>query len=204
MTTSPTPTFLVEILSGGAVPLAGSKIPRGKRAYFQERLKGRAYDLVVNEFLRQCDLDSTLTQAAVARRLEKRPEQINRWLAGPGNWTLETLSDLLLAICGGEPTVGVSVLRRSAEEHASSVDRVLSERDEGVTQASVGEPAAAEEMSRAADQLNGGQAIMNTSTLATPLSKPRAFAWDDMNEFAPNPITPANSNHPASELIGEA
>jgi hypothetical protein len=105
------PTFLTEILSGGAIPLTGDAIPAGQRGYFQERLKGRVYEMIVSEFVDQCQLDSSLTQAAIGRRIDRRPEQINRWLSGPSNLTLETISDLLLAICGGEPMVGVVRLR---------------------------------------------------------------------------------------------
>jgi hypothetical protein len=39
-----------------------------------------------------------LTKAIVAKRLRKGPEQITRWLGAPGNWTLNTVSDLLLAM----------------------------------------------------------------------------------------------------------
>lgn len=101
MTMSPTP-FLYDINSGGA-------IPPEKRAYFEDRLRSRLYDLVLREFKKQ-QQKSGLTQKHVASRLGKRPEQINRWLSGPGNWTLDTVSNLLLAICKGELDIGVSVL----------------------------------------------------------------------------------------------
>jgi hypothetical protein len=125
VTTSQMPTFLSEILSGGDIPLAGDTIPAGQRGYFQERLKGRVYELIVSEFVNQCRLDSSVTQAAIGRRIDRRPEQINRWLSGPSNLTLETVSDLLLAICGGEPMVGVVRLREQTEVPAEN-DRQLS------------------------------------------------------------------------------
>jgi hypothetical protein len=43
-----------------------------------------------------------MTRGFLARRLGKKPEQITRWLGAPGNWTLETLSNLLVAM-GYEP-----------------------------------------------------------------------------------------------------
>lgn len=70
------------------------------RIYFQERLRHRLYDLVLREFERY--LSAGHTRRQLAKRLGKRPEQISRWLAGPGNLTLDTLSDLLLGLSGGE------------------------------------------------------------------------------------------------------
>jgi hypothetical protein len=109
MTTSQT-GFLAEINSGGEAPVNGQNIPVEKRAYFHERLKGRIYSLITKELLRQQKSDSALSQAAIAKRLNKRPEQITRWLSGPQNYTIETISDLLLAICASELSLAVTSL----------------------------------------------------------------------------------------------
>lgn len=98
MSTSRTTPFLSEILNDEPIPL-------GKLAYFRERYRDRLYELVVEEFLKQ--EASGVTRAEVARRIGRRPEQITRWLGAPGNWTLETVSDLLLAIAKAEPEVGL-------------------------------------------------------------------------------------------------
>lgn len=97
MITSRKKPFLSEILDG-------EKIPLGTLSYFRERFRDRLYDLVVEEFLKQ-DENGGLTRAEVARRIGRRPEQITRWFGAPGNWTLETVSDLLLAIAKAEPHV---------------------------------------------------------------------------------------------------
>jgi hypothetical protein len=52
--------------------------------------------------------NSGLSQADLARRLGKRPEIISRLLGAPGNWGLDTVSDLLFAISGAEPDYAVS------------------------------------------------------------------------------------------------
>ena len=91
--TSPT-SFLSEISNGEAIPL-------GKLAYFRERFRDRLYELVVSEFLKK-ERNKELTRADLARRIGRKPEQITRWLGAPGNWTLETVSDLLLAISKAE------------------------------------------------------------------------------------------------------
>jgi hypothetical protein len=91
--TSPT-SFLSEIAKGEAIPI-------GKLAYFRERFRDRLYELVVSEFLKK-ERSRELTRADLARRIGRKPEQITRWLGAPGNWTLETVSDLLLAISKAE------------------------------------------------------------------------------------------------------
>lgn len=83
-------------------PVAGKRIPLGTLGYFQLRNKQRVYELVIREFLRE-----RLTQAELARRLGKGPDQISRMLGAPGNWTLDTVSDLLFAISGAEPEYGI-------------------------------------------------------------------------------------------------
>lgn len=95
MTTQPT-SFWSE------VP-AGERIPVGRLAYFRTRLRNRLHDLVLREFSRQ-EKTRGLTRAEIARRIGRKPEQITRWFASPGNWTLDTVSDLMLAM-GAEPKV---------------------------------------------------------------------------------------------------
>ena len=97
MNTSQKKPFLSEVVSG-------EKIPLGTLSYFRERFRDRLYDLVMEEFLKQ-DAKNGLTRAEVARRIGRRPEQITRWFSAPGNWTLETVSDLLLAVAKSEPGV---------------------------------------------------------------------------------------------------
>jgi hypothetical protein len=85
--------FLSEILTGG-------KIPQAKLAYFRERLRNRIHQFILHEFIAR--QQEGLTQAEVARVLDRRPEQINRWLGNPGNWELDSISDLMLAISKSE------------------------------------------------------------------------------------------------------
>ena len=101
MTTYQQDSFLSEILEG-------EKIPLGKLAYFRERLRNRLYDLVITEFLKQEEAKK-LTRTDVARRIGRRREQVTRWFGAPGNWTIDTVSDLMLAM-GTEPSFSVSSL----------------------------------------------------------------------------------------------
>lgn len=56
-----------------------------------------------------------LTRSGLARRLNKKPEQITRWLSTPGNLELDTLSDLLSAL----DVNPASILRHRASPEAS-------------------------------------------------------------------------------------
>lgn len=93
-------------------PEGDALVPAGTLGYFQARNRSRIYEAVLQEFLQ-----SGITQAALARRLGKRPEQINRLLGAPGNWTLDTVSDLLFAISGAEPVYGVQYPLRDPDRN---------------------------------------------------------------------------------------
>lgn len=111
MTTSQKTSFLSEIETG--VP-----IPAGKRAYFGARTRNQLYNLVLRKFQEQ-EADSGLTRADLARRIGRRPEVITRLLSTPGNWTLDTASDLLLGIAGEELKFSSSpVLGRAPRNYA--------------------------------------------------------------------------------------
>ena len=90
MTTYQTQSSFAEISSGE--PLSESTL-----AYFRERQRSRIHEFVISEFLK-----SGMTKAEFARRIGRDPAQITRWLANPGNWELDTISDFLLGISGGE------------------------------------------------------------------------------------------------------
>lgn len=106
MTTSQTQSFLTEILEGKPIPV-------GKLEYFRARLQSRLHQLVLAEYLRQ--EDRGLHQADLARRIGRKPEAINRLLGAPGNWTLNTVSDLLLGM-GAEPDFAVEYLKDAANQ----------------------------------------------------------------------------------------
>jgi hypothetical protein len=97
MTTSQTRSFLTEVVEGRPIPV-------GKLEYFRARLQSRLHQLVLDEWLRQ--EDQGLTQAELARRIGRKPEVINRLLGAPGNWTVNTVSDLLIGM-GAEPELAL-------------------------------------------------------------------------------------------------
>jgi hypothetical protein len=76
-------------------------IPLEKRAYFHARVLNHFYQFVLGKFLEEEEA-GRLTKAELARRIDRKPEVITRLLGAPGNWGLETATDLLLGICGEE------------------------------------------------------------------------------------------------------
>lgn len=65
--------------------------------YYRERNRNKVYAAVVSLFSRLVETQG-LTKRELAYRLDKEPAQITRWLSGPSNWTLDTVSDLMLAM----------------------------------------------------------------------------------------------------------
>ena len=84
-------------------PKGGEKLPDWTIAYFRQRNKNRVHSLVVKAMK-----EIGISQAELARRLGRRPDVVCRWIGAPGNWTLDTVSDLLLAINGLEVAYSTS------------------------------------------------------------------------------------------------
>jgi hypothetical protein len=101
MTFSQMPIF-AEIAAGHS----GPEIPSSTRAYFQQRLRNRIFNFLLEKFV-AAQRDG-LTKAALARRIGKSPEVINRWLGIPSNLTIDSVSDLLLGITAEELEPGAS------------------------------------------------------------------------------------------------
>lgn len=96
VTTSQPTQFLAELAAGHS----GPEVPLEKRAYFQARFRNRLFDFVLSKFQEQ--QKRGLTKAILARRIGKRPDVLSSLLGAPGNWTLDTVSDLLVGICAEE------------------------------------------------------------------------------------------------------
>src|SRR6266446_7694343 len=62
--------------------------------YLHARAQNKAHDCVLAVFADEAGARG-INRAYIARRLRKRPEVVSRCLTAPGNWTLDTLGELL-------------------------------------------------------------------------------------------------------------
>jgi len=99
-------SFLSEIQGDAPIPVA-------TLAYFRQRLRNHLHELVLGEFLKQ-EADTNLTKAKIARRMRREnPSQITLWFSSPSNLSIDTMSDLMLAM-GAEPGLTVTRLNEAA------------------------------------------------------------------------------------------
>ena len=75
------------------------RIPAGKLEYLREKFRNDLYNFVLRKFLEERE-SRGLNQAQLATRINYNTSQLNRLLGAPGNWTLKTISDLLIGISG--------------------------------------------------------------------------------------------------------
>jgi len=83
--------------------LTADRISEGTLAYFRERFKNKLHAVVLQQFIEQ-ESARGMSKADIARKLGKDPAQVTRWLKTPGNITINSVSDLLLAL-GAEPHI---------------------------------------------------------------------------------------------------
>jgi hypothetical protein len=125
-------TFQTQLLNEIAAGHDGPTIPESKRVYFQERFRGRIFDFLIDRF--SLEQQNGLTKAKLARRIGKTPEVINRWLGAPSNLTSDSISDLLLGICGEEMGMnGLSLLNRNPVNYIHLDDQPIIKRKDVTT-----------------------------------------------------------------------
>jgi hypothetical protein len=111
-------TSLLSNSSGSA------RIPPGVLAYLGERARNNCYDFVIRKFR-----SSGLTKAELARRLGKGADRINHLLASPGNWTVDTMAELLAGIAGEEFVPASASFSGRAQRNVTQADILSPRRD---------------------------------------------------------------------------
>lgn len=72
-------------------------LSRSDLARFRQRFRNHVHNQILMLFL-DLQQERALSQKAIAERLGVHPSRINRLLTDPANMTLDTISDLLLAM----------------------------------------------------------------------------------------------------------
>lgn len=67
------------------------------KAYFQQRQRNRLYETVVHAIEDAADRTG-IRKKDIAEKAGVSPPQLSRWLAGPANWTIDSISDVLYAL----------------------------------------------------------------------------------------------------------
>jgi hypothetical protein len=98
-------------------PVGAEPIPPATLEYMRTRNRLRLFDLIHKELRR-----SGVTRAQLAKRMGRGLDRISHLLGAPGNWTLDTASDLLFAISGAEISYGVSHPLRKAPRNLTRPD----------------------------------------------------------------------------------
>jgi len=74
-----------------------SPISKREMAFYRRRQQNRVFSQLAQFFAAEAE-SGRITRKELAQRLSKDPAQITRWLMGPTNFELDTISDLLLAM----------------------------------------------------------------------------------------------------------
>lgn len=83
------------VMSLLAEPKGDERISERTLGYVTEMAREEVFDLVA----RSC-VENGVQRASIGRRLGKDPAQITRLLSAPGNWTIDTVAELLFSIDG--------------------------------------------------------------------------------------------------------
>lgn len=101
------------------------KIPERDIAYYRKRYQNRVFSEIAAAFAAEAER-SGLTKRDIADQLGRDPAAITRWLTAPANLTLETVSDIFLALSGEADTNFVRFADRVPQNYAHPlVDKIL-------------------------------------------------------------------------------
>ena len=111
-----------------------NKIPAKEIFYFRQRFKNKIFQSALAYFVGLAK-ERNMTKKDIANALDKDPAQITRWFAGPNNWTLDTISDLLLAM-DAELKYEIVSLHESSQQTTEEITGIREQSAESGTAAS--------------------------------------------------------------------
>ena len=80
-----------------------------------------------------------MTKAELARRIGKNPDRVNHMLAFPGNWTIQTIAELLAAV-GDEEFVPNAIPLKGRAARNMAQDDLLGKRHDNLKVEWINEP----------------------------------------------------------------
>lgn len=89
----------------------------GSLVYMQERNKQTVFETVTGEFEK-----SGLTLTELAKRTGRDISRVSKFLAAPGNWTLNTISDYLFAISGARLEYQITHPLKDVAQNSAGAD----------------------------------------------------------------------------------
>lgn len=72
-------------------------LSRREIAYYRRRQQNRLFAQIAQFFSEEAEA-GRITRKGIADKLDKDPAQVTRWLSGPANFELDTISDWLLTM----------------------------------------------------------------------------------------------------------
>lgn len=106
--------------------LSEEVIPRYWVSYFREYARGAVHDQLLEMF--EAWKRRGFNRAGLAKKLERRPEQITRWLSAPSNLEIDTISDIALAM-GCVPKIGFESIEGLQESRNGRVEATIEVED---------------------------------------------------------------------------
>ena len=106
------------------------------RGYLSQRVRNSFYDYVMRRFQEAVEQED-MTKTKLAKRLGVTPSRVTRLLGSPSNWTLGTVSELLVGICReelrptSEPFQGRATRNRQPKDLLQLGDIALTEKKRG-------------------------------------------------------------------------
>jgi len=89
--------------------------------YYRRRFVTRVFTALAKHFATEAE-NHGATKSMIAKRLNVDPAQITRWLSAPSNLTLESISDILLALdAEAEPLTVVPFRERHTQNYAHPI-----------------------------------------------------------------------------------